>query len=301
MRIFLLGTLLFASAATAKVETVQTLMPGAGQSELTPMLMYSGGLIKLRGATGQATSSSGLLVGKYFYGLTANHAVGARLGYASATTKSDLTFEGLRFNNTSKSQGLGDITFGYKGNYDFAGPTIYWGAGYVLSPEIRKREEVSASDVKSNQASGQNAVDLQVAAVMPVSAVKIGGQVEYTIRENGKREDKSPSGVVTKSTLSKGDSAAFRIFAEFETVPFRPNVALATLRTYTSESRSESGTVSTSSGTDLTGLEFSARAKVAPGFEIIPDVRYYTLQNGSSSGLEKAEVYYIGASGRFLF
>lgn len=301
MKKIILPLLLVSSIAAAKTDSTQTLVPVAGQSELTPMLNAIGMNINFDTALSSSKGQGTQTTVKYYYGLTDNHALGAELGFIS--TKFDTTyFTGLStVESSSTSSGMSDVLLKYKGNLDLNVATLYWGLGYSVSPEVSKYKSKTNNDSESNAASGQSAVVVSLAAVAPVSNIKMGASVDFTGKQEGKEEDESSSGVVTKYTKTGGSGLQTRAFVEFDQLAHL-NVALADLRTWSSKSVSESGSsTSSSTGSDLLGLEISARINVATNLDVIPQLNYYTYQNLDNTGIKDASVVFLGGSARWVF
>jgi hypothetical protein len=301
MKKILLPLLLMGSIAAAKTDTTQTLMPVAGQSELTPTLNAIGMSFNYDAALSSAKGQGTQTTVKYYYGLTDGHALGAELGFVSMKIESSYFTGFSTVESTSTSSGMSDVLLKYKGNYDLTVATLYWGLGYSISPEVSKYKSKSNNESESNVASGQSAVVVSLAAVAPVSNIKMGASVDYTGKQEGKAEEESSTGVVTKYTKTGGAGLQTRAFVEFDQLAHL-NVALTDIRTWSSRSVSESGaSTSSSTGSDLLGLEFSARFNVATNLDVIPQFNYYQYQNMENTGIKDAGVAFLGASARWVF
>lgn len=301
MKRIILSLLLATSAAAAKTETMQTLMPLEGQSELTPVMSAIDINYNFDSATSSAKGSGTQAQLKYYYGLADNLALGMELEFMSLKIDSSY-FNGTSVVETSStSSGISDIVLKYKGNYDLSVVNLYWGLGGAFAPEVSKDKSLANGDFETNATTGQNAYLVSAAVVAPVSSIKLGASVDYKDRLEGKVERESSSGVVTKYNRVGGASLDTRAFIEFDQYAHL-NVAVADLRKWDSLSKNEAGTsVITSSGYDLLGIEVSARFNLATNFEVIPQLNYYQFQNISGTGIENAGYVFLGTSARWIF
>jgi hypothetical protein len=265
---------------------------------VTGTVGYSGSFYSFKGGSG--TTGGSAVQTKYYYGLTENHAVGVDFAYSNSasTTRFD---SALVENQESRTQGAGNINFGYRGDYDFGPATMYFGGIYSLSPEKSKETVISNTETENN-AAGRSAYILSAAVVAPVGTFKIGGMAEYTLRQDGKSvtEDQSvPSNSTTEYTVSGGDTATVRAFGEFDNYT-HTNIAIFNTRTYSSKSV-WSGGESSSTGLDVLGVEVSLRFVINQNIEIIPVASYASLLNAKEKNLSDYEIFTTGVSARLLF
>lgn len=301
MKRIILAIILVTSAAAAKTETTQTLMPLEGQSELTPMVSAVGFNYRFDEATSSASGRASQTQMKYYYGFADNLALGIELGFVSSKFSSSF-FNGTSIVDTSSTTtGMSDIVLKYKGNYDLSVVNLYWGVGASYSPGAAKYKSLANGDSEFSTATGQNAYLVSAAVVAPISNMKFGASVEYTDRLEGKEERESSLGVVTEYTKTGGAGLETKGFIEFDQLAHL-NFALADLRKWGSRSVNATGTSNTTSdGYNLLGVEVSARFNVATNFEIIPQLNYYQFQNLSGTLIKGADEAFLGTSARWIF
>lgn len=292
----LVMTILLASAvANAKTTSTQTLMPGAGQHEVTPEFAYQNSLLKLSDPT-EITSNLFKPGAKYYFGLNENHAIGIEVAFVTGKTEG----HGTNFSWTSKTEGMADPIFRYKGSYNISAATAYWGLGFSLSPVAKENDNLADYESEKNATTGQSAILLSAGIVVPVSQFKLGMLLDHKAAQEGKEKTISTSNEVRNFTLTGGSDLQIRAFVEIENI-YHPNIAIVSWRTYSQNSVSGTSGYS-QEGADRLGVELSARYALLPNFEIIPQAGYFEYQNlNGDTNVESTSQTVASLSGRWLF
>lgn len=287
---------ILSATAFAKVETSQTLMPSRGQSETTLEMKSRSGVFKINNIDlqkeGSVRESTFIGNASYYFGVIEKGALGLELQSESSSR----SYSSPDFTSESTKEGVGDVVLRYKGRLDVGESSFYYGLGYSISPTPSIYDAKNEHD---NVASGQNAVVVSGAVVVPVANWNWGGSVEYHGKEEGHYHYMDEDGTTEKYISKNGSMLSSRVFVELEN-RFHPNLAVANLRTYSQIRRSQTATAD-SLGSDLYGVELSGRYRILPSMELIPSLSYYRLENSDIDVQWDYNAYVVGLQTRMSF
>ncbi|MBO9665298.1 MAG: hypothetical protein J7501_00605 [Bdellovibrio sp.] len=287
---------LFTSSAMAVTMVQQNLNPAASQNEVNGTLDLI--FVSAETESGIETNATGASIGaEYFYGLTDTQAIGFGLQALSSKSKSELG----NISSTIKTSGLQSILLGYKGNFDLGTPTLFVRGALNLTPDKEKVSIDTSGDKDNNAASGQNALLVQVGLVFPEQAVDWGFSGSYQMNQEGKYSETDDLNDTSDSgKIKHGNKYSLSAFTEFKN-DFHPNVDLTYLHMYSSQSVSDNGGTTTSSGSELLTLTGSLRVAVNQYVELLPHVALATMLNKDKLNIDKYNGVLLGLTGRFLF
>lgn len=282
------------STWAATTQVYQSLMPAAGQHELTPMAGIAAGLVGYKSAGDSAKTKLNQFMLGYKYGIAVDQSIGLQTGYSSAeyTTTTNYTST-----TTDKYKGLNSFLINYQSLYEVTSFTAFTKVGYSFGLEKSKKD---TDKNESNMVEPQNRLIFEAGAHQSLNEdIVLGGLVNYEKHLDGEAVSTSLTGDTTYK-YSGGDIFYVAGFFEMPNFKTHPNVSLGLRRSYTLRSTNPSGSFVETPGLDFLILKASGRFEMNPNFSINPEIISQTLV-GSSDIFDSYGLMGLSVTARLLF